>query len=117
MKSAFQGCSSTGEKAVDSVDLRRLYRLERTDRPEAGATLATQLVPGDREQLVERFAERILQQLRRGVRIGVSPVGRLRDDRVDHPQLETMDRVGLERGRGLARLAGVAPEDRRTTLG
>ena len=46
-----------------------------------------------------------------------APPVRLRHDPVDHAELEAVRGVGLERGRGLLRLARVAPEDRGAALG
>src|SRR5947208_7364610 len=106
MKSAFGGVLTTGEKAVDSVDLRRLYSLERPDRAEARSALPAELVARKRRQLVERLADRILEQLGRGVRIRLRTVGGLGNDRVGATELKAVDRIGLERGRRLPRLAG-----------
>src|SRR5829696_3303907 len=68
-------------------------------------------------ELLERFAHSISEQTRSLFVVCVSPVTGLRDDRVDHPELETVTRVRLESGGRLAGLAGVAPENGRATLG
>src|SRR5438105_13421596 len=101
---ASTACVRAGDNTVDSVDLRRFCGLERPDRPEARSPLATELIAGNRDQLVERLADRILEQLRRGVGIRVRAVGRLRNDRVDDAELETVDGVRLERSCSLTRL-------------
>ena len=45
-----------------------------------------------------------------------APPARLRDDPVDHAELEAVRGIGLEGGGGLPRLAGVAPQDRGAAL-
>ena len=49
--------------------------------------------------------------------VGLGAARGLGDDPVDHAQVQAVEGVRLERGGGLLRLAGVAPEDRRTASG
>src|SRR5205085_12051618 len=89
---------------------------ENTERAEPGSPPALQLVRRHGTEAVERFPQALPEQPGSLVAIGLRAALRLGDDAVDHTELETVERIGLERGGGLLGLAGVAPEDRRTTL-
>src|SRR5262249_40705460 len=129
--------SEAGEKAVDVVErrhpsapetCRKLIEAagfpqlvpvdsgENAERAEFGSAPALQVVAGDCIELVERLLERFPQQTRSRIRIGVGAALGLRDDAVDHAELEAVHGIGLECSRGLLRLARVAPENRRAAL-
>ena len=86
MLTRFSACVQSGDNSVDSVDLRGLYRFQHPQRTEARSTATAQLVGGEPGQLVQRLADRILEQHGRGVGIGVRAIGWLGDDRVDDPE-------------------------------
>src|SRR4051794_22855763 len=83
---------------------------------ETGAAAAAQVLAGDSGEIVERVADGVAEQPRRGVRVGVRTARRLGHDRIDHAELEAVRRVGLERRSRLLRLGCVTPQDRGAAL-
>ena len=61
--------------------------------------------------------ESVREESRRLVVIRMRTTARLRDNSVDHSQLEAVASIGVEGRRGLLRLVDVTPEDRRATSG
>src|SRR3954451_3585183 len=90
---------------------------EDSDGAEAGSAPLLELVTGNAVELLECLGHRLAQQLRGAVVVGLRAAFGLRHDRVDHAELEAVDGIRLEPRRRLLRLRGVAPEDRRATLG
>ena len=72
------------------------YSSEDAVRAEARAPAATQLLAGYVRQLVERLPERLAEQPRGSVVVGVGAARRLGDDRVDHAELEKGRFVPIE---------------------
>ena len=103
-------------KSPGSGDFQRTRLGEDAHAAELRAAAAAQLDPRGVVELRERLGERCLEKHGRLVVIGLRASVRLGDDAVDHPELEAMERVGLERRRGLLRLTRVAPEDRGATF-
>src|SRR5919201_806069 len=97
-----------GRRGVDSG--------ENAERAEPRSAPALQVVRRHPFELVERVPDRGAEHTCRLVGIGVGTALRLLDDRIDDAELEAVQRVGLERGGRLLRLARIAPEDRRTTF-
>ena len=104
----------------DALELRLFRRVGRVPRLDRRLALGNR----DRElgkvidslRLVERPAERLSEHTGGLVRVQVRAALRLRNDLVDHAQLETVRGVRLEGGSSLPSLAGVAPEDGRASL-
>src|SRR5581483_7488242 len=59
---------------------------------ELGAAAAAKLVAGGLVELVERLDERSLEEARCLVVVGLRPAGGLRDDGVDHAEVEAVER-------------------------
>jgi hypothetical protein len=90
---------------------------ENAEAAETRSPTALELVSGRPVQVLQGLADRVPEQPSGPVVVRMGAVRRLRDDRVDHPQLEAMGRVGLEGRCSLALLVGVAPENRGAALG
>src|SRR5947207_3316853 len=87
------------------------------DCAEPHTALPAQVVSRDAFEELEELCQRLPEQPRSLVEVGVGTTFRLRDDRVDHAELEAVGGIGLERGGRLPSLPRIAPEDRRATLG
>src|SRR6185436_12395438 len=77
---------------------------EHAHRAELRPARASENVPRDPIQLVERALHGLAEELGGKLRIVVCTTGRLRHDAVDHPELEAVGGVGLEGGSSLRRL-------------
>src|SRR6478609_5481285 len=84
---------------------------------ELRATAPAQLLARCLVQLLERLGQRCLQVAGCDLVVVLRAAVRLGDDRVYDAELQAVERVRLERRRGLLRLAGVAPENRSAALG
>src|SRR5262249_7501823 len=105
------------ERSWSACGRRRVDSGVNAERAEPGPSPALQLVRSRRLELVERLPERPPEEPGRFPGIGVRTAAGLRDDAVDHTELEAVERVRLECGGRLLRPAGVEPEDRGTALG
>ena len=108
-----------GDNPVDAVDCSELSTSTRGRRPSPGtcAGAGDRRSPGSSGSSSASAAWTDSASRRGGlVVVRVRASGRLRHDPVDDAELEAVDRVGLECGRGLLRLARVAPQDRRAPL-
>src|SRR5690349_6487798 len=99
-----------GEKAVDTGESGRGKRClkrknvslgEDAERAESCPPPTLQLVARDRLEIVERLPDRLPQEPRSRIRVGLGPARRHRHDPVDDAEFEAVRGVGLEPGGGL----------------
>jgi hypothetical protein len=100
------------ETAAPTVLLQENAHVTELPSPQAPALVGIEAF--DLGQLLE---ERVLEEARGGVVVRVRALTGLRDDRVHDAEVDAVQGVGPEGGRGLLGLAGVSPEDGRTPLG
>src|SRR3954452_25511175 len=84
---------------------------------ELRAAAAAELLARGVLELLECLQERSFQEEGGLVVVVLGAAVGLGDDPVDHAQFQAVQGIGLERGGGLLRLAGVPPEDRGAPFG
>ncbi len=107
------GCFAAGEKPVETVECPRKQWMIRRKHP----SRETWRAGGGRDRFPAPLRaprgvlKRVGEQSGGLIPVVLGSVLGLGDDAVDHAELQAVCGIGLEGGRGLARLAGVPPQD------